>query len=209
MNVTNRELRKRARETLGGQIFDQKWLMGLAVAFVLSAILATASTITSGIGSIILTGPLMLGLYKSFLIAVRTHMDISFDNAFDGFKNFGQSFLLGLMQSIFVMLWSLLFLIPGIVKTYSYSMAYYIMIDHPEYTWNQCITESRNMMRGHKWQLFCLDFSFIGWIIVGALCLGIGTLWVTPYQYTARTEFYHALKGDDYSTANPQADDYN
>ena len=208
MNVTNYDLRKRARETLGGKIFGQKWLMGLAVSFVLSVILGTASTITSGIGSIILTGPLMLGLYKSFLIAVRTHDDISFDNAFDGFKNFGQTFLLGLMQSIFVMLWSLLFLIPGIVKTYAYSMAYYIMVDHPEYTWKQCLDESQNMMRGYKWQLFCLDLSFIGWILVGALCFGIGTLWVTPYQYTAHTEFYNALKGESYTTANPEADDY-
>ncbi len=196
MNVTNSELRTRARQTLGGQIFGQKWLMGLAVCFVLSAILGTASTITSGIGSIILTGPITFGLYKTFLTASREKSEISFDNAFDGFKNFGQTLLLGLMQSIFVALWSLLFFIPGIVKAYSYSMAYYIMVDNPEYDWNRCITESRNMMRGHKWQLFCLDLSFIGWIIVGALCLGIGTLWVTPYQYAARTEFYRELKGD-------------
>ena len=208
MNLTNSELRQRARKTLGGNIFDQKWLMALAVSFVLSAILGTASTITSGIGSIILTGPIMFGLYKSFLIATRTKEDINFNNAFDGFKNFGQTFLLGLMQSIFVMLWSLLFIIPGIVKTYAYSMAYYIMADHPEYTWKQCLDESQKMTKGYKWQLFCLDFSFIGWIIVGALCLGIGTLWVTPYQYAARTEFYHALKGD-FVYSEPISDDYN
>ena len=208
MNVTNYELRRRARQTLGEHIFSSKWLMGLALAFVLSGILSAVSTVTSGIGSIILTGPLMFGLYKSFLNATRTKNSISFDGAFDGFKNFGQTFLLGFMQSIFVMLWSLLFFIPGIVKTYSYSMAYYIMADHPEYDWNQCITESRNMMRGHKWQLFCLDFSFIGWMIVGWICLGIGCLWVTPYMYAARTEFYNALKGDTHSYSSYQADDY-
>ncbi len=197
MNVTNYELRRRARQTLGNKIFEQKWLMALAVSFVLSAILGAASTVLLGIGSLIVTGPIMFGLYKTFLNATRTQSEMSFDNAFDGFKNFGQTLLLGLMQSIFVTLWSLLFLIPGIVKAYSYSMAYYIMVDNPEYDWNRCITESRNMMRGHKWQLFCLDLSFIGWIIVGALCLGIGTLWVTPYQYAARTEFYNALKGEN------------
>ncbi|MBR2387419.1 MAG: DUF975 family protein [Clostridia bacterium] len=196
MNITNSELRRRARQTLGGRIFGSKWLMGLAICFVMSAILGTASTITSGIASLILTGPITFGLLKTFLVSSREQSEITFDNAFDGFKNFGQTLLLGLMQSIFVALWSLLFVIPGIVKAYSYSMAYYIMVDNPDYDWNRCITESRNMMRGHKWQLFCLDFSFIGWIFVGALCFGIGTLWVTPYQYAARTEFYKELKGD-------------
>ena len=208
MNVTNSELRKRARQTLGGQIFSQKWLMGLAVCLVFSAIIAASSTVVPGIGSLILTGPMTFGLCLTFLYASRTKSEISFDNYFNGFKNFGQTFLLGLMQSIFIALWSLLFGIPGIVKSYSYSMAYYIMADHPEYDWNRCITESRNMMRGHKWQLFCLDFSFIGWIIVGTLCFGIGTLWVTPYQQAARTEFYRALKGDvNFSANNSTASD--
>ena len=208
MNVTNSELRRRARETLGKDIFGQKWLMALAVSFVLSAILGTASSITGGIGSIILTGPLMFGLYKSFLIAKRTGKETSFDTAFDGFKNFSQTLLIGLMSAIFVMLWALLFIIPGIIKSYAYSMAYYIAVDHPEYDWKKCLDESQKMMNGNKWKLFCLDLSFIGWIIVGALCLGIGTLWVTPYQYAARTEFYNAIKGNEYSTENCQADDY-
>ena len=135
MNLTNSELRQRARKTLGGNIFDQKWLMALAVSFVLSAILSVASLVPSGIVTIIISGPIMVGLHKTFLIATRTKETITFNNAFDGFNNFAQAFLLGFLQSIFVMLWSLLFIIPGIVKSYAYSMAYYIMVDHPEYTW--------------------------------------------------------------------------
>ena len=87
-------------------------------------------------------------------------------------------------------------------------MAYYIMVDHPEYTWKQCLDESQKMMKGHKGQLFCLDLSFIGWYIVGMLCLGLGVLWVYPYHHVARTEFYHALKGDAIYF-EPVTDDYN
>ncbi len=73
-------------------------------------------------------------------------------------------------------------------------MSFYIKADHPEYDWRQCINESKAMMYGHKWELFVLDLSFIGWMIVGALCLGIGTLWATAYQSAARAQFYESLK---------------
>ena len=208
MNITNSEIRTRARKTLGGKLFEQKWLMAIAIYFVVSAILTAASTVSSGVATIIVAGPLMYGMHKTYLTAVRTQNTITFDNAFDGFKNFGQTFLLSFMQSIFLMLWSLLLVIPAIIKTYAYSMAFYILTDHPEYTWRQCLDESQKMMRGYKWQLFCLDFSFIGWYIVGSLCLGIGVLWVYPYHYTARAEFYHSLKGE-VAWSEPAADDYN
>ena len=195
MNVQNSELRTRARKTLGEKIFERKWLMGLAVSFVLMAILSTASTITMGVGSIILTGPIMFGMFKSFLIAVRSKEELNFNNAFDGFKSFGPTLVLGLMQSLFIALWALLLIVPGMVKAYAYSMSYYIMADHPEYTWRECLNESRKMMKGNKWKLFCLDISFIGWYIVGAICLGVGMFWVYPYHYTARTEFYNELVG--------------
>ena len=207
MNVTNSELRARARNTLGNKIFGQKWLMALVVYLVISAILGTASSIIS-ISALFLTGPLMFGLYKTFLIAKRTQKEASFDTAFDGFKIYSSTLLLGLMQTIFISLWSLLFVIPGIIKTYSYSMAYYISVDHPEYDWKTCINESRRIMDGNKWKLFCLDLSFIGWYIVGILCLGVGVLWVYPYQYMARAEFYSELVGYTAPNQAPAPDDY-
>ena len=208
MNSTNWELRRRARESLGNKIFQQKWLMGLAVSFVIMAILGTASSVSMGIGSIILTGPLTFGLFKSFLIANRAKEELNFNNTFDGFKNFNSTFLLGLMQTLFIALWSLLLIVPGIIKTFAYSMAYYIMSDHPEYTWKQCLEESQRIMKGNKWKLFCLDFSFIGWYIVGSLCLGIGMFWVYPYHYMARAEFYNELIGYTNPTEEPIPDDY-
>lgn len=67
------------------------------------------------------------------------------------------------LQGLYIALWSLLLVIPGIVKTYSYAMTPYIMSEHPSLTANEAITESRRIMNGNKWRLFCLDFSFIGW----------------------------------------------
>ena len=81
---------------------------------------------------------------------------------FRGFQDdFGGTFLIGLMTSLFTFLWSLLFVIPGIVKMYAYSMAYYIKLDHPDYGWKACIDESRQLMDGHKWEKFVLDLMFL------------------------------------------------
>jgi uncharacterized membrane protein len=87
----------------------------------------------------------------------------------------------------------MLFVIPGIVKSYAYSMSYYVSLDHPEFSSTECIDESQRLMDGHKWELFCLDLSFIGWYILGSLCLGVGILWVYTYHEQARAQFYHEL----------------
>ena len=193
MNVKNSELRRRARVTLGGKIFGRQWLMALAVSLVLSAILSVAANLPAGL--LILTGPITFGLHLTFINAVRTKKEITFDLAFEGFKNFSATLLLGLMEMIFLTLWAFVFVIPAFIKAYSYSMAYYIMADHPEYTWREALRDSKAMMKGKKWKLFCLDLSFIGWYIVGALCFGVGMLWVSPYHYMAHTEFYNELVG--------------
>ena len=88
----------------------------------------------------------------------------------------------------------MLFVVPGIVKHYAYSMSFYIAADHPEYTWNQCMDASKRMTAGHKGELFVLDLSFIGWFFVGALCLGVGSLWVTPYYNASWANYYDALR---------------
>ena len=190
--ISNSELRARARDTLGSEIFGEKWLFALLVCLIYSAI-----TSISAMASVIVLGPLSVGLSGVFLSAVRKKEKVSIENMFLGFKDFTSTFLLGLMVTLFTLLWSLLFIIPGIVKAYSYSMAFYIKNDHPEYDFEQCINESKRMMNGYKGKLFSLHISFIGWLIVGALCLGVGTLWVYPYIQMATTEFYNELKAKD------------
>ncbi len=198
--MKSRDFRAKAREALGGGIFKSPWLYALLVSLIASAILGFASFTL--VGAIILAGPISFGLTRYFLSLSRKGDEKNLGTLFSGFStDFGGTLLLGLMEAIFVLLWSLLFVIPGIVKSYSYSMAFYIKADHPEYDWKQCINESKKMMHGHKWQLFCLQLSFIGWIIVGSLCLGIGTLWVTPYMYAATTSFYEHLKGEPETVA--------
>ena len=114
-----------------------------------------------------------------------------------GFSHgYGRNVAAMLLRDIFIALWSLLLVIPGIVKAYGYSMAYYIKIDHPDYDWRTCLSESQRMMKGHKMQCFLLDLSFIGWFFVSALCLAVGSFWVIAWADAATAEFYEALSSE-------------
>lgn len=190
----NSVFRANARAQLGGNIFANNWLMALVVCLIQSLILGIGSSL-AGVVAILVGGLLAFGLARVFLQLVRGQKDkVDIADLFCGTDEFGSLIVLNLLVGLFTFLWTLLFIIPGIVKSYAYSMAFYIKHDHPEYDWKQCIDESQRYMKGHKWQLFCLDFSFIGWILLGALCCGIGTLWVVPYQNAARANFYENLK---------------
>ena len=190
--LQNKELRAKARQTLGNGIFKNEWIFALLVSLIASAVIAFTSPIVVGL---LVIGIVNIGLNKYYLSRARN--TIKYDNLevlFDGIKgDVAGNLVLGLLTSIFTALWSLLFIIPGIIKNYSYSMAYYIKIDHPEYTATQAIDESRKLMDGNKMKLFLLDLSFIGWAILGALCLGIGTFWVNAYIQATRAEFYRDI----------------
>lgn len=114
-------------------------------------------------------------------------------------KYFLRVLLIYIISAIFTTLWSLLFIIPGIIKSYAYSQAYLIYKDRSNLSPNEkissldCITESKNLMKGHKWRLFVLDLSFIGWGILSILSLGIGLLWLLPYQNATKVAFYEDL----------------
>ena len=115
-------------------------------------------------------------------------------NLFDGFYNFLNTFLLGLINGIFVALWSLLFIVPGVIKALSYSMSYYIMAENPEISAEDARRESIMMMNGNKTRLFKLYLSFIGWYILSVLTLGILLFWVVPYVQAATAIFYEEIK---------------
>ena len=146
------------------------------------------------VGGLILSGPMAFGLAAFFLWFARRQTP-QIETLFSGFTYcFVNSMLAGILVSIFTFLWSLLFVIPGIVKMYSYSMTMYVLADHPEMSATDAIAESQRIMQGNKWRLFCLDFSFIGWTLLSALTFGILMLWVAPYQETARAEFYESIR---------------
>lgn len=112
-----------------------------------------------------------------------------FNNVKTPFKVIGTTILIG----IFIYLWSLLLIIPGIIKSISYSQAFLIMKDHPEYSPLQAIRESKIRMKGYKWKYFLLNLSFIGWAFLTIFTVGIGALWLYPYIYTSQAVFYNTF----------------
>lgn len=161
-----------------------------------------------GVGAIVLllvTGPLMLGTTIISLKVMRGHF-VSIGDMFLGFKNFGNAFLLALLNEIFVFLWSLLLIVPGIIKAYAYRMSFYILADNPDMDPNTARIRSIEMMKGNKWRLFCLDLSFIGWLILCMLTFGILSFWVQPYMQCASAAFYQDLiREQNITHAAPQS----
>ncbi len=195
--MTRYDIKTRAKDQLGNNIFCDSWLIAVLVLLIISVASGIIGVIpvVGAIAMLIIGGPIMYATNYMFLKQTRDGQKMELADIIIGFKNdISQNILLYIMMTIFIALWSLLFAIPGIVKTYSYSMAYFIKIDNPTYTWRQCINESRKMMDGHKAELFIQDLSFIGWIIIGALCLGVGTLWVAVYMQASRSQFYESIR---------------
>ena len=140
----------------------------------------------------VIGGAVELGICAYFSkLALGVNADINDEFAY--FKYFGKALGLRVVISVFTFLWSLLFVIPGIVAAYRYSMATYLMAEHPEMGIMEAIDASKQMMDGNKWSLFCLDISFIGWSILASLTFGIGDLFLTPYTRMATAHFYMNL----------------
>ena len=145
------------------------------------------------LGSVINVG------YAKFNLNLVDRLEGAFENLFAYFSYWKTTVVARVLRGIYVLLWSLLFIIPGIMASLSYAMTEYILAENPEMSASEAITLSKQMMDGNKWRLFCLDFSFIGWDILCSLTLGIGYLWLTPYKQTARAAFYREVSG----TENP------
>ncbi len=216
--ATRKEIKENAKNQLDNNIFSSKWLMLTLVLLVYEIVIGAVggvSTRYNGAGdmsagalaifafielvlfvaAIIITGPLAYGICRILTGCARDKKQADFVDLGVGFKEcMSDAILLSVVSKILIVLWTLLFIIPGIIKSYAYSMAFYIQQDQKNKDWRFCIDKSQEMMKGHKWDLFVLDLSFIGWYIVGLLCLGIGTLFVTPYHQMARANFYLELK---------------
>lgn len=140
--------------------------------------------------------PLAWG-YSYLFLSVSRGGEVDYGKMFDGYKDFKRIFLTMLLSNIYEFLWSLLLIIPGIVKGYSYSMTPYILADDKDIRYDAAIEKSMKMMQGHKWRLFLLDLSFIGWFILCLLSLGIGFFWLIPYIETSHAKFYEELLAED------------
>jgi len=149
------------------------------------------------LGMILVIGPFLVGYVNSFKKLLVEGDDRITANSFrEGFKPYWRSVWAYLFRGILITLWSLLLVIPGIIKSLSYAMTMYIVKDHPELTVNEAIDLSKDMMYGHKYDLFYLYISFIGWYLLSILTLGIGTFWLMPYIQTAQASFYEDVKAE-------------
>ncbi|HET6871480.1 MAG TPA: DUF975 family protein [Sporolactobacillaceae bacterium] len=153
----------------------------------------TMPQVVSGLISILLA-PLTIGLTWYFMDlfdgerARWTHLFEPFDVS-NYLKMLGSVLLLWLYS----FLWTLLFIVPGLVKSLAYSQTFFVMKDHPEMSINEAITRSRQLMNGYKWRYFFFTLSFIGWFILALLTMGIGFLWLLPYYYMSCVAFYRFL----------------
>ena len=210
----NSELRAQARERLEG-----KWGTFVLMTF-LMLVIQTILQIPGYIGSLLeilspenvlaslsfsnisnilslLALPLSWGLTVSLL---RNHREESVDleNLFDGFRGgrYTRVFCALFLVRLFTFLWTLLLIIPGIMKAFSYALTPYILLDEPELSARQAITRSCEIMQGRRWKLFCLSLSFIGWGILSLLTFGIGFLWLAPYMNASIAAFYEDARAE-------------
>lgn len=185
---------------------ENKWGNFVAITFVYGFIIGITQILSGdkdspailhliGLVLFILALPLTWGYQTLFLGAVRGG-DATAKDMFEGYNKelFSRVLTTTLLYYVYVFLWSMLLLIPGCIKAYSYAMTPFILKDNPEMKNNAAIEESMRMMDGHKLELFLLDLSFIGWAILSILTCCIGFLWLTPYMNMARVNFYEDLK---------------
>ena len=189
----NSELRAVSRTTLSGN-----WMMAALATLVYLLIAGGVSSIpvAGSVLAIIITYPLAYGFAILFLDLFREGKPIDIGKLFDGFKDFGRVWVTLILVAIYTIMWTCLLIIPGIVKSYSYALTPFILKDEPVLKYNAAIEKSMRMMDGYKMKLFLLDLSFIGWMILSVLTLGIGLLFLQPYMNTARAAFYEDLKAE-------------
>ena len=136
--------------------------------------------------------------YAKFNLNLVDKKNAAFETLFEYFSHWKTTTITRLLRALYVFLWSLLFIIPGIVAGFSYAMTDYILAEDPELTADEAISQSKSIMMGNKWRFFCLQFSFIGWDILATLAFGIGHLWLTPYKQAAYAAFYREVSGTEF-----------
>ena len=189
MEAENKEYRALAREQLKGN-----WRNPVLATLIYVAIAIPVSFIPH-VGdalSIILTGPLYLGL-ATFYLNFNRKKDPKLEEVFNGFKNIKSAILLNFLIGLFVLLWALLLIVPGIIAALKYSMAYFVLSDNPDIGAVNAINKSKELMKERKMQMFLLWLRFVGWFVCCILTLGIGFLWLIPYFNISMINFYENI----------------
>ena len=189
---TFNELKASAKTQIKGKI-------GILFAmFLITFGVSIASSFVPVLGSIanlLVSAAFHLGVAWVFLRIAKGE-EVSVGNIFYGFEDLWTAIKAQFLTGLFILLWSLLLIIPGIIKAYAYSMTFFILAENKGMSVLEAITLSRKMMDGHKMDLFLLFLSFIGWFILTAITFGIAGIWVYPYFYATFSNFYLSVKED-------------
>lgn len=176
-------------------ISDANWVIQRASELDFSSIISAYAFPVFSYGTVlnlavfIIGGAMELG-FDRYMVGVYSSEPQDLSKLFSRFDIFGQALLLRLLIWLRVFAWSLLLVIPGIIAGYRYALAPYILAEHPELTPTEAIEESKKLMMGNKWRLFCMQFSFIGWYLLAGLTAGVGACFLTPYTKAADAAFY-------------------
>lgn len=153
-----------------------------------------------GFAAFLIGGVLQMG-YADFLLKQHDGKETSFNDLFSKFDYFGTGFVQRFLRSLYTFLWSLLFIIPGIIKGLAYSMTPFILAENPNLSASEAIRLSEDLMDGHKTDLFVLDLTFIGWDILAALTLNLGNIALNPYKNAAHAAFYRQIQAQQQYTS--------
>lgn len=148
---------------------------------------------TANLLSLLITGPLSLGVARFYMAIEKKKKDLNFYMIFDSFKDFKRTFLYHVLSTIFILLWTCLLIVPGIMAAIRYSMSYYLLAENPEMEAMEALRKSSELMNGHKWEFFKFCLSFLGWAALCLITMGIGFLVLVPYFQMSKLYFYRSL----------------
>lgn len=195
--MTRKEIKNWAKQKIKGNMWN---VLGvILIANLIGGITASITTenefvaLTVSIGGGILAFFMQVGLIR-YMVNFITDKEHNIELLFSKFKDWKQVVVTYLHQLAMIFLWTLLFIIPGIIKGYAYSLVSYIIADNSDINSKDALKLSEEIMKGNKWKLFMIELSFVGWHLLAILTLGILEIWIIPYQQTAVTKFLYDLK---------------
>jgi uncharacterized membrane protein len=197
MNTDNLTLMRASREALRG-----KWGIAILTFFIYALLTTTSGTMRthgsyltiSSTLTLIIGGPLALGA-AIFSLSISRGKEARLEVIFLGFNNFGTALVTYLLLLLYIFLWTLLLIVPGIIAALGYSLTFYILADDPNIKPQDALKKSKSMMDGYKEKLFYLSLRFLLLAILCILTLGIGFLWLIPYVHVTMAKFYDDVKG--------------
>lgn len=169
------------------------WNTHLTGILVSGAVFLTVAVLIMAVIYFLLGSVIEVGYARFNLDLVDRQKEPEIGTLFGFFAHWKTTAAARFLQGFYVFLWSLLFIIPGIIARYSYAMTGYILAENPELAASEAIGRSKQMMAGNRFRLFCLELSFIGWDILCMLTMGIGNLWLRPYKKAAAAAFYREV----------------